>query len=148
MKRKLPAHRFFRTVLCENTNLILSNKYSSLLALSSTLTLAFIIWSDFITSFKMQVCPTLCIYSVSTCYFLYGCNFILLLYFNYLKSLTGTVWSWCINDPEQLFLRMPMKPYVFLTKMFLHSQINMFLYCLFSLDWLQRRLKYIWILPC
>lgn len=75
----------------------------------------------------MQVCPTLCIYSVSTWCFLYSCNFILLLYFNYLTSLTGTVQSWCINDPEQLFLRIPMKPYVFLTKMFLHSQINTFL---------------------
>lgn len=72
----------------------------------------------------MQIYFTFFIYSVPTCYFLHGCNFILLLYFNYLKSLTVTVHSWCIKDPEQLFLRTPMKPYVFLTKMSLRSQIN------------------------
>lgn len=38
VKRKLPAGRFYRTSLCENPNLILSNKYSILLALSNPLT--------------------------------------------------------------------------------------------------------------
>lgn len=59
--------------------------------------------------------------------FLHCSNFILLLCFNHLESLTGSIQNWCINDPEQLFLRIPMKHYVFLTKMFLRSQINVFL---------------------
>lgn len=124
VKRKLPAGRFYRTILCENPNLILSNKYSILLALSNPLTVdSFIIWSDFMTSFKMQTYLTLC---CILCHFA-GFSIIWLqlycfLYFNDMKSLTGTVQSCCINDSEQLLLRISMKHHDFLNKIILITE--------------------------
>lgn len=73
----------------------------------------------------MQIYPTLC--SI-LCHLVIFCiirlQLYFLLYFNYLKSLTGTVQSCCINDLEQLFLRIPVTNYDFLTKIILITEAD------------------------
>lgn len=78
--------------------------------------------------FKTQM-ATLCSHSLPSCNLFFDTvvTSFFLFYFNDLKTLVGTVQGCCINDLEQLFLRIPVRHSDFRTKIFLITQINTFL---------------------